>query len=283
MSDDREHLREALEAHDLGAIAAAVEASVLPSIRLVSARASDEAIALGVTKLGGAPDLFASTPWPSNAATPLSFLAQIDLDAASRLDPSGALAGKQGLLSFFYDAKNMPWGYPTEGLTGIAVLHHARGGEPLVRRAAEGAKVFLPASVSMFEEETIPRHRTAAARAFSRDPEVLARYHAAMIDFVTTLRRPPRSDGDVHRVLGHPDAIQGDMTRRLEYGLRGKDVDDEDPEIEASARSWRLLLQLDSDRNAKMMWGDLGRLFFWMREDDLRNGRWERVHYQLQC
>ena len=36
------------------------------------------------------------------------------------------------------------------------------------------------------------------------------------------------------------------------------------------AADWRLLLQLDTDDEASMMWGDLGRLYFWITGDALR-------------
>jgi uncharacterized protein YwqG len=53
--------------------------------------------------------------------------------------------------------------------------------------------------------------------------------------------------------------------------------------LEAGAADWRLLLQVDSDENATMMWGDTGRVYFWMRDEDLRAARFERVWTILQC
>jgi uncharacterized protein YwqG len=280
---DRDNLRAALRDHDLESISVAVEASVRSSIRLVTRAAEDAEIPVGACKLGGAPDLTVATAWPANARGALSFLAQIDLGAIARVDPNGPLAGFDGLLSFFYDANEQPWGFAKDGLEDIRVIHHARASGTIERRAQASAPQFRAASLQLFAEETIPGIRTAAARSFSNDQSVLERYGNMEIDFTTTRRRSPTTDGDVHRLLGHPDAIQGDMTRRLEYGLAGKNLEQDDVELDAAARSWRLLFQLDSDRKSEMMWGDLGRLYFWMREDDLCEGRWERVHYQLQC
>ena len=42
-------------------------------------------------------------------------------------------------------------------------------------------------------------------------------------------------------------------------------------------------LQLDSDDAAKMMWGDAGRLYFWIRDQDLRERRFDKTWMIYQC
>ena len=39
--------------------------------------------------------------------------------------------------------------------------------------------------------------------------------------------------------------------------------------LEATAADWRLLLQLDNDDELNVGWGDAGRLYFWIRRQDL--------------
>ncbi len=50
-----------------------------------------------------------------------------------------------------------------------------------------------------------------------------------------------------------------------------------------NARRWRLLLQLDSDDNANMMWGDLGMLYFCLSEESLAARRFDDGVVILQC
>jgi uncharacterized protein YwqG len=47
--------------------------------------------------------------------------------------------------------------------------------------------------------------------------------------------------------------------------------------LEAGKSEWMLLLQIDSDDDAKMMWGDTGMLYFWIRKNDLKKLRFDHV------
>ncbi|MDS3859540.1 DUF1963 domain-containing protein [Thermosynechococcaceae cyanobacterium BACA0444] len=49
------------------------------------------------------------------------------------------------------------------------------------------------------------------------------------------------------------------------------------------ATEWQLLFQLDSDDNATMMWGDMGRLYFWCRESDIQAQNFDQAWMILQC
>ncbi len=174
----------------------------------------------------------------------------------------------------------MPWGGATEDKQGWRVLFHEPGAALVRAPAAEDASVAC--KVDVFLELTIPSARTACAREALHSDEDWKKYTALSIAFATDYRRPPSGDGEVHRLLGHPDAIQGDMSRRLVYGLHDAHLDKPTPELEAEARELRLVFQIDSDHRANMMWGSLGRLYFWMRAADLEARRFEEALLQLQ-
>jgi uncharacterized protein YwqG len=54
-------------------------------------------------------------------------------------------------------------------------------------------------------------------------------------------------------------------------------------ERKSSTTDWRLLLQIDTDNEAGMMWGDTGMLYFWIREQDARAGDFSKVWMVSQC
>ena len=59
-----------------------------------------------------------------------------------------------------------------------------------------------------------------------------------------------------------------------------------DPRVERLSKTsaqWSLLLQVDSDDDAGMMWGDVGRLYFWIRKSDLEDANFSDVWMILQC
>lgn len=100
----------------------------------------------------------------------------------------------------------------------------------------------------------------------------------------------PSDDPVIHRLLGHADPVQGDM--QLECQLVANGVycgdasgyrDPRAPQFRSGAADWRLLLQVDSQDDAGMMWGDVGRLYYWIRQEDLTAGRWDRTWLILQC
>jgi hypothetical protein len=55
-------------------------------------------------------------------------------------------------------------------------------------------------------------------------------------------------------------------------------------ELQAGALVWRLLLELDSEcEPAEVMWGDVGRIYFWMRGPVMAAGRADAARAILQC
>jgi uncharacterized protein YwqG len=98
------------------------------------------------------------------------------------------------------------------------------------------------------------------------------------------------ADETINRLLGNPDPVQGDMQEECQLASNGIYSGDgkyrEDPRslalLKESSR-WRLLLQVDSVDAADMMWGDVGRIYFWLKDEDLRAHRWEETWLVLQC
>jgi uncharacterized protein YwqG len=54
-------------------------------------------------------------------------------------------------------------------------------------------------------------------------------------------------------------------------------------ELERTCEQWSLLLQLDSDDDAGLMWGDLGMLYYWARSADVNQQDFSKTWMTLQC
>ena len=96
--------------------------------------------------------------------------------------------------------------------------------------------------------------------------------------------------GSHHRILGHPQEIQGEMPLECQLASNGVYCGNlagyENPRAKdhaAGADQWRLLIQIDSDDNVGWMWGDVGRLYFWITESDLRARQFDNAWMILQC
>jgi uncharacterized protein YwqG len=87
-----------------------------------------------------------------------------------------------------------------------------------------------------------------------------------------------------------PDQVQGDMELECELVTAGVDcgrsravADAGRLERERAVATWVLLLQVDSDRQTGMEWGDGGRLYFWIRRQDFLAQRFGDAWCILQC
>ena len=134
--EERLALREGLKAAGLrGHLAEAIADYAVPSLEMSAAASTT--VPVGATKIGGRPDLPEETAWPRRSdrireramepvlgTIPLAFLAQVELQEAARaLPPDENPLPTSGVLSFFYDAYDQPWGYDPEDRHDFRVIH----------------------------------------------------------------------------------------------------------------------------------------------------------------
>jgi uncharacterized protein YwqG len=97
--------------------------------------------------------------------------------------------------------------------------------------------------------------------------------------------------GPAHHFFGFPEPVQNnDMELEIEARRQGVQLRYENnslaPGLEylaPTAAEWRLLLQVDSDDEAGFMWGDAGRIYFWMRARDAANLAFDQAEAVGQC
>lgn len=275
-------LRTGIESRGLGALADEILALARPAIRVVPTPTALADLPIGASRIGGTPDLPRGTPWPTWKGEPQSFLGQFDLASLARLPASAALPS-EGSLIFFYSARQDTWGFDPDDRESWSVIYAAPG-DPLTRAeppvAVPDGGVFPPCAVEFEETLTLPPLDSMPIDALAlTDPQADA--YADLLDAVTP---------EGHQLLGHPFQIQSDMTVECQLVSNGLSLADagawKDPrvaELEKGRADWRLLFQVDSDDAARMMWGDTGLLYFWIRLEDLAARAFDRTWMVLQC
>jgi len=262
------------------------ESGLIPEMqrRALPAIAIEHGTRAGGSKIGGLPDLPAAFPWPRWRGAPLAFLAQLDCAAMRAAGGPDWLPGS-GTLFFFYHAELETWGFDPEDRGSWAVIHDPQGGaarpvappEDLAPPHAE-----LPVGFRPIRSLPDPGRLRPFGFTAMDDAEWDDAYEMMLHAF---------GAGERHQVGGFPAPIQADsMERECQLASNGIYVGNAEgykhPEAAAlapGATEWRLLLQLDSDDSAGMMWGDCGRLYFWIRESDALAGNFDAVWMVLQC
>jgi uncharacterized protein YwqG len=283
-------LRELLAKNpDLRRVAAAIVEQASTCLNLSATPMSDESIEIAATKLGGAPDLPSVTPWPSRERTPLSFIAQINVATLPNFSGLPHLPART-LLSFFYDTEQAPWGFdPNDKGSWQVLASPLSSGVPLNRRALPGLIPddgrFRSCVVSMTEAVSLPDPFSLIVEKLHFTEQERRSYFDLFRQFSGT-----EAEGEHHQLLGHADQIQNDMQLECQLASNGIYCGDAkgwaDPRrhtLESDADKWKLLLQVDTDENTGMQWGDSGRLYYWIKENSLRSGSFDNVWLVLQC
>lgn len=258
------------------AILAQMHDKAAPCVRLTGGGA-------GHSRIGGFPDLDADFSWPVWNGRNLSFLAQIDLTEL-RAATGPEWLPDRGKLFFFYDPEKGGWGFSPDDRGSFAVLYDPSG-SPVESRAPTGpAPELFPAHpVAMHPHLSLPTPERLEVDTMDM-PD-------ADLDAIDALLAESEGDEPLHQIGGWPHPIQND-NMEFECQFASNEIDCGGPEGYASdaakalgpgASDWRLLLQLDSDDDSDMMWGDSGILYFWVREPDARRGDFSNVWMILQC
>lgn len=258
-------------------VLAELQARGAPSLRLVAA-------STGRSQLCGRPRLGERLAWPQKNGRPLSFLAQIDLEEVRTAGGPDWLP-TLGRLFFFYDIDGGGWGFsPADGGDWAVLFDDAAGPDPAESRPPDPTPPeFALQTIGFRPHPSLPsEQRLQADTAPLDDSEADAVFEAVQA-----------GDGNerLHQIGGWPRPIQND-DMELECQLASNGIDCGDPDahrsdaakrLAAGADEWRLLLQLDSDDDSGMMWGDSGLLYFWIREREARAGDFSKPWMILQC
>lgn len=266
---------------------------LVPSFRLTTEKDDQCDPEVGSSRMGGRPDLPTGWQWPrwdgydhsnqylSKKPTPLSFISQLNLRDLPKRTPE---VPDSGLLYFFFDTLNQPWGYDPQDKEGFRVLYF--DGPESQLSATEPPEelqhdcVFAPCKLTAKPEVTLPEWLDECDHDKDGDN------YQKLLESLSNL-----SGAIHHRFLGHPQSIQGDMQLECQLVTNGLYCGDssgyEDSRVDLlrdGAKEWQLLLQVDTDEeNPGWMWGDCGRIYYWIRRGDLAERAFENSWMCLQC
>jgi len=266
-----------------------------------------EKCAIGCSKIGGNPDLPQDFKWyyfdakrfgSENDLRPLTFLAQINCEEAHPFD-TDKLLPPVGFLYFFYEFDTMTWGDSADD-KGSARVFYFPGS------ASELASFPFPDDLP--EDNQLPEFKITFKsnpelpsfdELLERKDELSYKYrdeYERLLDEsgVTVDYEKIEMDG-LTKLLGYANVIQHSMLMCCEFCTNCEPDESVNnlyslpepkrSEIKKEAIKWQLLFQLDSSRHKDldMMWGDNGRIYFYIKEDDLRNLNFDNCWLTLEC
>ena len=266
---------------------------------------SDAPLGMFASKIGGKPSVSADFEWPTYTGVicgdkssekktrPLSFLAQIDLKEVSALDKEHRLP-EDGILSFFYDLETMTWGFDPEDKGSARVFYFPK--DTVVRIAdipeeLDGEFVVPEIAVKFDPRVSLPGYG-------DKDDELgLSRDEDLDWDEFMECRENAGGDDieDLTKLFGYPNVIQNPMEEECEAcsrGFRQGNLADfaaiseaAKADIAEKAKDWILLFQMSTLEigDYELMFGDSGSIYFWIRREDLKERRFDKVWLVLQC
>jgi len=237
---------------------------------------------------GGTPPQLNHSSWPTRNGHPLSFLACIDCSELPRLADLDWLPSS-GLLLFFYDIQDQPCGLDPNDRDGSATIYLpateiqdrtslATPPTPLI------ADAVLPKQYMAFQRLNLPPTWDS--------PELQAiGLTDSEMDLFMKQRASLYGNNPHHQIGGFADPVQNsemdEECQLVSNGLHGRDTAGyEDPraaKLKEGAGDWSLLFQMDTDDDLKIMWGDAGMIYFWVRREDARQLRFDNTWVILQC
>ena len=252
------------------------------SVRIISLLIEEDKIKIGSSKFGGRPDLPLDFHWPEWKGMSLSFIAQINCAEVKGFEIEKLLP-ESGILYFFCDAADQSvWDFDPKDKDNYRVVFADMKVESLLRwDFPEDLPLdfrFDCAELKFSTESTLPSKDSV----FISDLE-LDESEVETLVMMEDSNRLSIEDCSINRLFGYPDLIAGEMETLCTLG-QGKFCGDSN-EVEKDkldfylddAKEWRLLLQVDSLDKLGFMWGDSGRIYYWIRKQDLLSKDFTKV------
>ncbi|MFX1237082.1 MAG: YwqG family protein, partial [Promethearchaeota archaeon] len=272
---------------------------------------SEDEIKIGESKIGGRPDLPKGVKWPKFDGFPLLFLMQINLSELKELQ-SNQFTKDKGILFFFYDDYSTGWSLEEKKCVKVI---YSGDLEKLVR--TDFPKKKIKASNYFNNKLSFDSHKIIFSEAISLPP-ANGWWYGGYYDNNYIYQEPDLlkdknfnnfldNKTDAHdfqiSLFGYPSYFGCDAHQlgcllfsnkrdpfEFEHKADRGMTDEEIKELEAlekKAGEWTLLLQVCSDDDLNgydvgWQWGDAGILYFWIREEDLKQNNFNNLRVFLE-
>lgn len=256
-----------------------------PKVTLRSKRIAQKNLGPTDSRLGGLPHVPPGFEWPRWRDGPLSHLATINLADVAGHDAQKLLP-RRGLLRFWYDQDQRAWGFDPKQAGFFRVDYI-----PSLAKSAKWAPATPPEDLTPFKACSVKfgSGMTVPGWEWMREyapPGPSIEECEQFMDLEEALKQEAE-----HHMLGHATPEQSPMETECQLVTHGvycggdhRVSKKQIAELRKGERDWRLLLQLDTDeKGPDWMWGDMGKLYFWIPAAALRKAEFEKSWMILQC
>ena len=213
-----------------------------------------------MSKKGGYPDVNETFIWPSYNGKHLSFIAQIETKYIFGDDATGVLL-------FFWNESN--WGGSFKDRGSFKVIHQ----DGTLQRISETPS-FECKMLGLFQKTyrpTVWKEEALNFRASYSVPPIARLDYDWSNDLGDLYVTEVEKLSGFSRIGGYPNPIQEDDMEEGCIKIKEK----------GTKESWYLPLEIDSQGD--MMWGDAGRLYWFLEESDYQSRSVSEVWMQMQC
>lgn len=288
---DQKKLIEVIEMYAVEPYRKSLMKEIQPSVRLKTTGISCKE--LGKTKLGGCPDISRNISWAKSKFdnSYLSFLGQINLEEVEGFDEHELLP-KKGMLYFFFnldsgdDGKIMFSREVNELVKAVPPEEFKEEKKSLIKRLLTGKskkRILKESEVEIYKEYGYPSWDSLRLERIQKITGTDIKPINAFKEGIFEDSYGEEETTSNHHLLGNYKGIQNEFHELNFVDFKNRNLENLTISEIGEALQWKLLFQFDSDKNLEISWGDWGRIYFFILEDDLKNQNFENIRISADC
>ena len=260
---------------------------IKPTIGIRTKSLNDNQIGIGVSKIGGKPDLPTDFKWPKFKNEYLTFCAQYNLSELSKFDLEHDLPKNGILYAFVYIDKDWPGFLNKESSFKLIYVEDTQDIERLdfpKEYFSEGK--FKSAKIEYFEYFTLPDNTNYRIKKYSGKYDDFDHFYESTIEFIDSLTS--QETDNYHQILGEDRSVQSSVVFDFAAKkLQIKTIEDyqtQKSQIDKVSKDYKILLQLDcDDGNSDLSkFGESMVIYFGIEPENLKKKDFEKAVMAFQ-